>query len=153
MTKRIAYAPTMRGQRIASPPKGGIARAIAAQSSKNVKAVPRPVKNMVAPHAELETGDRLQQLVRRVSTGQPRQRLASRGGKITRKAEGGKVGTGMMALRALAKKFQEALDSGDEALAKRIQRQMEAMRPGITKELEPVDAEVVRGNQKTADTF
>lgn len=57
-------------------------------------------------------------------------------------AEGGKVGTAMTALRALAKKYQEALDSGDTMLARRLKKQLDSA--GVK------DAEEEVGNQKAA---
>lgn len=46
--------------------------------------------------------------------------------KLRKYAEGGKVGTAMSALKALAKKYQAALDSGDTLLARRLKRQLDA---------------------------
>lgn len=111
-----AYAPTRRGA-FAVPAKGGLS--IATQSQK------RPVARTATPlpaSAEVETGDRLRNLVSRA-----RRRFA----------EGGKVGgPAMTALRELAKKFEEALAAGDTVVAQRLKQQMELMQPGSTKGLE-----------------
>lgn len=70
-----------------------------------------------------ETGDGLRKVVGRVAS---RGRVAAaKGGRIKKYAEGGKVGTAMSALQALAKKYQEALEMGDEALARRIKRDID----------------------------
>jgi hypothetical protein len=57
-------------------------------------------------------------------------------------AEGGKVGTAMTALRALAKKYQAALESGDMVLARRLKKQLDS--EGVK------DPEEAVGNQKAA---
>lgn len=87
-----------------------------------------------------ESGEGLRQLVGRMSK---RGRVAAaKGGKIKRYAEGGKVGTAMSALRALAKKYQEALESGDTVLARRLKKQLDSA--GVK------DPEEEVGNQKAA---
>jgi ribosomal protein S20 len=53
--------------------------------------------------------------------------------KSMKKAEGGKVSSGMSALKQLAKKFEEALDSGDTEVSERLKRQMERLQPGSSK--------------------
>jgi len=52
--------------------------------------------------------------------------------KRMKKAEGGKVSSGISALRHLAKKFEAALESGDTALAKRIQREIQLTKREVT---------------------
>lgn len=85
------------------------------------------------------TGEGLRQVVGRMGR---RRIAASKGGKIKKYAEGGKVGTAMTALRALAKKYQEALDSGDTMLARRLKKQLDSA--GVK------DSEEEVGNQKAA---
>lgn len=86
-----------------------------------------------------ETGDGLRKIVGRMSRGRI---AAAKGGKIGKYAEGGKVGTAMTALRALAKKYQAALESGDMVLARRLKKQLDS--EGIK------DPEEEVGNQKAA---
>lgn len=50
-------------------------------------------------------------------------------------ADGGRAGTALNALRALAARFQAALESGDTGLAGRIARQMESIAPGSSREV------------------
>lgn len=97
-----------------------------------------------------DTGDRLRRAVGRVSGGRSGM-FRKEGGKVVKKAEGGKVKAGLASLRALAKKVQEALDAGDTELAKRIKRQMEGLQPGASKDLEDAAAdEEAIGAAKTA---
>lgn len=86
-----------------------------------------------------ETGDGLRKIVGRMSRGRI---AAAKGGKIGKYAEGGKVGTAMSALRALAKKYQAALESGDLVLARRLKKQLDS--EGVK------DPEEEVGNQKAA---
>lgn len=53
-------------------------------------------------------------------------------------AEGGKVGTAMSALQALAKKYQAALESGDALLARRLKRELELKKQTVSEE-EPTE--------------
>jgi hypothetical protein len=137
------------GGRVAG--RGALTR-IAPQVQKNPDLSNRPVmrNHMVDPVAVgaeadqsmADTGSGLRSLIGRVS-GRMRPRIAaSHGGKIERKAEGGKVGSAMSALRLLAKKYQEALDSGDTALARRLKRQLDSA--GVE------DPEEKVGNEKAA---
>lgn len=135
------------------PPKGGGLRGamgrvigrIAPQSQKNPAT--RMSNHMVSNPDTLsgtdatlaETGEGLRNIVGRMSRGRI---AAAKGGKIGRYAEGGKVGTAMSALRALAKKYQAALDSGDTVLARRLKKQLDSA--GVK------DAEEEVGNQKAA---
>jgi hypothetical protein len=78
--------------------------------------------------------------------------LAARGGKIKKGyKEGGKVDTGLAALKALAKKVEAALASGDTELAKRLKRQMEAMKRGSSKTAD--DAEELEVAEEKLATF
>lgn len=134
-----------------APPKrgGALTRAIgrvAPQGQKNPRS--RMMRNhmmtpdmMTGTDATLaETGEGLRKIIGRVGS---RGRIAaSHGGKIGRYAEGGKVGSAMAALRALAKKYQEALESGDTVLARRLKKQLDSA--GVK------DAEEEVGNQKAA---
>lgn len=86
-----------------------------------------------------ETGEGLRKIVGRMSRGRI---AAAKGGKIKPYAEGGKVGTAMSALRALAKKYQSALESGDTVLARRLKKQLDSA--GVKNPEEEV------GNQKAA---
>lgn len=72
----------------------------------------------------------------------PRKRAPQEASKRYRYAEGGKVGTAMNALRALAKKYQSALESGDTVLARRLKKQLDSA--GVK------DPEEEVGNQKAA---
>lgn len=84
------------------------------------------------PIKELVNFDRAREEVRR-----------GRGkGPTKRYEEGGRVGTAMSALRALARKYQEALDAGDTLLARRLKRQLDSA--GFK------DPEEKLGNEKTA---
>lgn len=75
-----------------------------------------------------ETGEGLRKVVGRVAS---RGRVAAaKGGKIKKYAEGGKVGSAMAALQALAKRYQSALDSGDAMLARRLKRELELKKKG-----------------------
>jgi hypothetical protein len=69
---------------------------------------------------------------------------AAKGGKIGRYAEGGKVGSAMSALKALARKYQEALDSGDTVLARRLKKQLD---------LAGIKDEETRVGEEKAQTF
>jgi hypothetical protein len=73
-----------------------------------------------------QTGEGLRNTLSRMTSRKGGRRLAARGGKIVRKAEGGKVGKAMTALHALAKKYQEALELGDTVLARRLKKQLDA---------------------------
>jgi hypothetical protein len=101
-----------------------------ARSVRPAGPMKRPIVNPLgeADQTLANTGDGLRRTIGRIGS---RTRLASKGGKIRKGyKEGGKVETGMMALKALAKKVEEALASGDNALAKRLKRQMELMKRG-----------------------
>ncbi len=135
-------------------PQGALGRAvsrISPQSQKNPSAMKGnhmmrnagPIKPETLSSTDstlAETGEGLRKIVGRMNT---RGRVAAaRGGKIRKYAEGGKVGTAMSALRALAKKYQEALDSGDTMLARRLKKQMDSA--GVQ------DPEEKIGNEKAA---
>lgn len=127
---------------VSASPKGALGRAvsrIAPQVQKNPANTMR--NHMASTDSTLaDTGDGLRRIVGRMNT---RGRVAAaRGGKIGKYAEGGKVGTAMSALRALAKKYQEALDSGDTGLARRLKKQLDSA--GVKDKEEEV------GNQKAA---
>lgn len=82
-----------------------------------------------------ETGDGLRKVVGRIAS---RGRVAAaKGGKIKKYAEGGKVGSAMSALQALAKRYQSALDSGDAMLARRLKRELELKKKGEGLDEEP----------------
>jgi len=105
-----------------------------------------PIKgNTVAAAADQsisDTGVGLQKLVGKIAS---RGRVAaSKGGKIKKYAEGGKVGTAMSALRMLAKKYQEAIDSGDTMLARRLKKQLDSA---------GVQTEDTRVGEEKAKTF
>jgi ribosomal protein S20 len=143
--------------------KGALGRVIgrvAPQGQKNPQPVKGnhmmrnagPIKSAVssADQSLTETGDGLRKVVGRIAS---RGRVAaSKGGKIKKYAEGGKVGSAMSALRMLAKKYRDALDMGDTDQAKRIARQMETMQSGSSKNItEPSSAE--RGHSDKLATF
>jgi hypothetical protein len=73
-------------------------------------------------------------MMNEVQTGDALRRMIARGGKV-RYDKGGPVKSGLAALKALAKKFEEALAMGDNAQALRLKRQMEMMQPGSTEGL------------------
>lgn len=120
-----------------APKRGVLSRLVsqvAAQTQKNpsqASAIKRnhmvnagPIKAAAESDQTLnETGEGLRKLVGRLGGSRGRV-AAAKGGKIVKKAEGGKVGSAMSALQALAKKYQAALDMGDTALAARIKRQI-----------------------------
>lgn len=96
----------------------------------------RPVKQpamMPDVSQDMAIGDSLRNLMGRIGP--------------MRRERGGLVG--LAQLRALAKKFREALEMGDEAQARRIRRQMELLKRGSTDELDPKAAELEIAEEKT----
>lgn len=148
--KRAAGGPVGRAGRqyveMSQPSKGGALRAatrIAPQAQKN----PRMMQNHMVSNPMsgvdstiADTGDGLRRVIGRL--GSRGRMAAARGGRIKKYAEGGKVETAMTALKALAKKYQSALDSGDTVLARRLKKQLDSA--GVKDQEEEV------GNQKAA---
>lgn len=149
-------APASVQQSSPLPVKGGGLRGalgrVAPQVQKNPRSAmmqnhmvrtPGPIKPETLSGTDstlAETGDGLRKVIGRITS---RGRVAAaKGGKIKQYAEGGKVGSAMLALRALAKKYQEALEAGDTVLARRLKKQMDSA--GVK------DPEEEVGNQKAA---
>ncbi len=132
---------------------GRVMSQVAAQGQKNPRQPVKgnhmmrnagPIKSAVtaADQSITDTGTGLQKLVGKIAS---RGRVAAaKGGKIKKYAEGGKVGTAMSALRMLAKKYQEAIDSGDTMLARRLKKQLDSA---------GVQTEDTRVGEEKAKTF
>lgn len=106
-----------------------------------------------ADTAIAESGEGLRRTIGRIGMRPRATRLAAKGGPAVRKAEGGKISAGLGALKALARKVEEALDSGDTDLAKRIKRQMEAISPGSSRSVGDPSAAASRAREEKLATF
>lgn len=74
--------------------------------------------------------------------------------KVRKYAEGGKVAAAVSGLKALARKFEDALEMEDSAQASRLARQMESLSPGSSKALkEKRQADLSAVSNEKAATF
>lgn len=120
-------------------PKGPIGRAMQGALSRLPRKAPPPPKPPVDPGELIRKGNHgfrnagpikpsitAEADATMAQTGEGlRKTIGKIAGRVIRRKEGGKVGSAMSALQSLAKRYQAALDSGDEVLARRLKREME----------------------------
>lgn len=114
---------------------GSMAARVANQARGNSRASQPVKRNHMADSDEAiaSSGEGLRRLVGKIAS---RGRVAAAKGGPIRRAEGGKVGSAMNALRQLAKEYKVAVMMDDKDTADRIRRRMELVKPGSSKEVD-----------------